>query len=473
MQSNFNEMYGAEGLPRTVYQKLHAFLKNLPAKELLKRAQHANMAFLTKGVTYTVYGDSSGLEKIIPFDIMPRILDAQEWDLLEKGLAQRIRALNLFLADIYHEQHIIRDGIIPSDLIFNNPLYRPEMKGVRVPGDVYISIAGIDIIRDHEGGYYVLEDNARCPSGVSYVLENREVMQKIFPELFNLYSVEPVSSYTRDLLTTLSSLMPTEVRPNIVLLTPGIFNSAYYEHAFLAANMGIQLVEGQDLVVKRKKVYMKTTCGLERIDVIYRRIDEDFLDPDVFRSDSQLGVPGLFECFKEGNVALANSIGTGIADDKAVYSFVPQMIKYYLNEKPLIANVETFLMRDIESREYVLNHLEEFVVKPTGGSGGYGMLIGSAASKNEREAFACKVLQNPEAYIAQKIIQLSCHPTFIGETSTFEPRHIDLRPFVLTEAGGDIRFLPGGLSRVALTRGSLVVNSSQGGGGKDTWVLRK
>lgn len=468
----YNEMFAEDQSVRMPYRRLYDFLMKLPQKEILKRAQHAQLAFLTKGVTYTVYGDDSGIEKIIPFDIMPRLLDATEWDFLERGLAQRVRALNAFLKDIYHEQKILKKGLIPTDLILQNPLYRPEMKGVSVPGNVYITVAGIDIIRNQLGNYFVLEDNLRCPSGVSYVLENRDVMQRVLPELFKIYPVEPVSHYTRDLLDVLGSLMPSQTNPNIVLLTPGIYNSAYFEHAFLAANMGVNLLEGRDLVVRDKMVFMKTTCGLERVHVIYRRIDEDFLDPHTFRPDSQLGVPGLFECYKAGNVAIANAIGTGISDDKAVYAFVPRMIEFYLQETPLIPNIETFLLGDSKVREEVIARLSEMVVKPTGGSGGYGMLIGSSADAAERDLFASKIRENPQDYIAQAIIKLSCHPTLIKEKARFEPRHIDLRPFVLTDARGGIRLLPGGLSRVALNEGSLVVNSSQGGGGKDTWVLR-
>lgn len=468
----FDEMMGQDKTVRPVYSKLADFLGTLTKTEVVKRANHAQLAFLMNGVTYTVYGDASGTERIIPFDIMPRLLDHAEWSLLSKGLSQRIRALNAFLKDVYFEQNIFREKIIPEDLVLKNPQYRPEMKGVKVPGDVYINISGIDIIRNDQGGYFVLEDNLRCPSGVSYVLENRDVMQRVMPELFNSYSVEPVSRYTRDLYETLVS-MSAKAKPNIVLLTPGVYNSAYFEHAFLAAKMGIHLVEGRDLATRNNKVFMKTTHGLEQVDVVYRRIDEDFLDPKVFRKDSTLGVAGLFNCMKSGNVAIANAIGTGIADDKAIYAYVPKMIEFYLGEKPLIPNIKTYFMSDENDRNHVLENIRDMVIKPTGGSGGYGMLIGSMVDKKFREVFIANMMKNPESFIAQPIIKLSCHPTFIKEKSGLEPRHIDLRPFILMDAKSNIRLLPGGLSRVALKEGSLVVNSSQGGGGKDTWVLSK
>ncbi len=467
---SFDEMLSSLNQPRESYRKLFNFFKTLSLDNFHERVSLAELAFVTNGVTFTLKADEGGLEKIIPFDIVPRIIHALEWKVIEKGLKQRIRALNLFLTDIYHDQHIINDGILPKSIL-SNSLYCKEMQGVSIPGNIYTHIAGIDLIRDDQGTFRVLEDNLRCPSGVSYVLENREVLQRVLPEMFAEHAVRPVDEYPRHLLSCLSSLAVDVTNPTVVLLSPGIYNSAYFEHSFLAAKMGIHLVEGGDLLVYDHKVFMKTTSGLERVQVIYRRVDDEFLDPLTFRKDSLLGVAGLFEAYRRGNVVLANAIGNGVADDKATYAFVPQMIQYYLNEKPLLPNVPTYFMSDAEQRNFVFENIKDMIIKPTQGSGGYGMLLGHQTDEDQKNDYFKKVLRNPNGFIAQNIVNLSCHPTFMTEEGALQPRHVDLRPFVLTDVTGNIHVMPGGLSRVAMVKDSLVVNSSQGGGGKDTWVL--
>ena len=422
------------------------------------------------GVTFTVYNDDQGTERIFPFDLVPRVIPQTEWQTLEKGLTQRIMALNLFLHDIYHEQKILKDRIIPPHYILGAKHFRREFMGFNVPKDIYIHICGTDLIRDHAGNYLVLEDNLRCPSGASYMLENRAALKRAFPDLYRSARVQPVDSYGEDLRKVLQYVSPPSLgsgQPNVVLLTPGVFNSAYFEHAFLARQMGIPIVEGRDLVVRDARVYMRTTSGLVPVDVIYRRIDDDFLDPTVFRPDSLLGVPGLVHAYRSGNVSLANSIGTGVADDKVVYCFVPKIIKYYLGEEPILQNVETFMASESEDRQYILENLDKLVVKSANEAGGYGMLMGPWAGKEEISAFREQVLANPRNFIAQHPISLSRHPTWCE--GNMEGRHVDLRPYILY--GEKISITPGGLTRVALRKGSLVVNSSQGGGSKDTWVL--
>ena len=464
----YDEMFGAAGQPRAHYAALFEQLGMLPANELQRRQQVADRAFLHQGITFTVYGDSRGTERIFPYDLLPRIITGDEWRQLERGLTQRITALNLFLRDIYHEGRILRAGVVPRDLIFSCPHYRREMRGLRVPGDRYVSVAGTDLVRLADGQFAVLEDNLRVPSGVSYMLANRAVMKRTFSRLLARYSVRPIDHYAQALLRTLRDLSP-QGRPNptVVLLTPGVFNSAYFEHAFLARQMGIELVEGRDLFVHDNVVYMRTTSGAQRVDVIYRRVDDDFVDPLAFRADSQLGMTGLFNAYRAGNVSLGNAIGTGVADDKAVYAYVPAMIKFYLDEDPILRNVETYLLDDVVQRDHVLQHLDKLVVKAVGESGGYGMLIGPHSTAEQRTQFREQILANPRNYIAQPTLDLSCAPCFIDDR--IEPRHIDLRPYIL--AGQQTVIVPGGLTRVALRRGSLVVNSSQGGGSKDTWVL--
>jgi uncharacterized circularly permuted ATP-grasp superfamily protein len=428
----------------------------------------ADRDFLNQGITFTVYGEAEGTERVFPFDLIPRVLTAEEWRAIEAGLVQRVRALNAFLLDVYSERAILRSGRIPADLVLGAPAFRREAAGLRPLGDVYVHIAGIDLIRDEQGQFRVLEDNCRTPSGVSYVLANRQAMTRLFPELFAEIGVRPVADYPRRLLEVLRDVAPTEVmEPRAVLLTPGVYNSAYYEHAFLARMMGIELVEGRDLVVVDSRVHLRTIRGLEQVDVIYRRVDDDFLDPLVFRSDSLLGVPGLVEAVRSGNVGLANAIGAGVADDKAIYPYVPRMIDFYLGEQPILPNVETYIMADPSDRAYALEHLDELVVKATNASGGYGMLMGHQATRRQRDEFARRIQRDPRGYIAQPIIQISRAPTLRGDRAV--GCHVDLRPFVLY--GERIQVMPGGLTRVALKRGSLVVNSSQGGGSKDTWVL--
>jgi len=466
----FDEMRAADGSVRPAYAKLAAWLDRVPADVLAYRRREAEFIFRRMGITFAVYGEADATERLIPFDIIPRILTAAEWARLAKGLEQRVKALNAYLRDIYGKREILRAGIVPDDLVFRNPAFRPEMNCKPVPHDIYVQIAGIDVVRTEADTFYVLEDNARVPSGVSYMLENREIMLRLFPELFSGHRVAPVENYTDELLATLKSVAPASAPgdPTVVLLTPGIFNSAYFEHSFLADKLGVELVEGRDLLVKSNVVYMRTTEGPKRVDVIYRRVDDDFLDPLMFRPDSMLGVPGLMSAYHAGNVTLANAVGTGAADDKAVYSYMPEIVKFYLGEEPLLKNVPTWRCREKEHLKEVLDRLPELVVKETHGSGGYGMLVGPTADKKTIELFRDKLKHAPEGFIAQPTLALSTCPTFVEQGVA--PRHVDLRPFVLY--GRDrVRIVPGGLTRVALREGSLVVNSSQGGGTKDTWVL--
>jgi uncharacterized circularly permuted ATP-grasp superfamily protein len=469
MVAAFDEMNGTEGLTRPAYQELAGWLSQIPAETLQQRRREAELLFRRIGITFAVYGDADSTERLIPFDVIPRVLAASEWDTVRRGLEQRTKAINLYIKDIYSTREVLRAGIVPDDLVFQNPVFRPEMNGQRVPHDIYVFIAGIDIVRVDADSFYVLEDNARTPSGVSYMLENREIMLRLFPDLFARHRVAPVENYPDELLATLKSVAPNTAaaEPTVVLLTPGIYNSAYYEHSFLADKLGIDLVEGRDLIVKGEIVYMRTTQGLKRVDVIYRRIDDDFLDPLSFRPDSALGVPGLMSAYIAGNVTLANAVGTGVADDKAVYSYMPEIVKFYLGEEPILKNVPTWRCREAEHLSYVLDNLAELVVKEVHGSGGYGMLIGPASSKAERDAYERRVLKDPGNFIAQPTLALSTCPTF--SKAGVAQRHVDLRPYVLS--GETTSVIPGGLTRVALREGSLVVNSSQGGGVKDTWLL--
>lgn len=464
----FDEMRAGSGELRSHYRALAETLVHLPADELQRRKQSADLAFLTQGITFTVYGREEGTERIFPYDMLPRIITAPEWDRIERGLVQRITALNHFLRDVYSDGKILNDRVIPRELVESCKHYRRQMRGLQVPRNVYIAVVGSDLLRLNNGEFVVLEDNLRVPSGVSYMLTNRRIMKRTFPQLFNSYGVRPIDHYPQMLLATLRSLAPEgRPEPNIVLLTPGVFNSAYFEHTFLARQMGVDLVEGRDLVTHDNVVYMRTTGGLKRVDVIYRRVDDDFSDPLVFRGDSALGCAGLFNAYRAGNVTVANAFGTGLADDKAVYAYVPRMIRYYLDEEPILPNVETFLLSEDKDRRHVLANLDKLVVKAVGESGGYGMLIGPHASARQREAFAREIHANPRNYIAQPTLDFSRAPCFIGDR--LEPRHVDLRPYILF--GDKINIVPGGLTRVALEKGSLVVNSSQGGGSKDTWVL--
>ena len=467
----YDEMFASPGVPRAHYKALFQTLLELPPEELRKSQQAADLSFLHQGITFTVYGNDEGTERVFPNDLLPRIIPRQEWRKVENGLTQRIAALNLFLEDIYHEGRILAAGIVPRELVYSCRHFRREMRGLNVPRGIYVSICGTDLVRLPDGSFAVLEDNLRVPSGVSYMLANRKVLKKVFPTLFRDYGVCPVDHYAQALLATLRALAPANSsrhEPKVVLLTPGVFNSAYFEHTFLAQQMGIELVEGRDLLVHDNVVYMRTTAGLRRVDVIYRRVDDDFLDPLCFRQDSSLGVPGLFNSYRAGNVVLANAIGTGVADDKALYAYVPAIIRYYLGEDPILANVQTYLLNDRSQRSYALEHLSELVVKAVGESGGYGMLIGPQSTAAEREEFRQRIEAEPRNYIAQPTLSLSRAPCFLdGEV---QARHIDLRPYILY--GENVTLVPGGLTRVALRRGSLVVNSSQGGGSKDTWVLR-
>jgi uncharacterized circularly permuted ATP-grasp superfamily protein len=464
----YDEMFDTRDQPRPHYASLHERLIELGPEELDRRHKVADLTMRQQGITFTVYGRDQGVERIIPFDPIPRLIAAAEWDRIERGLKQRVRALNLFIHDVYHERLILKDRIVPPELVFGATGYRRECVGLHVPRDVYIHVSGIDLIRDSDGSFLVLEDNGRTPSGVSYVLKNRQVMKQVFPLLFQQYNVRPVDDYTDNLLAVLRSIAPPGCDdPTVVVLTPGIYNSAYYEHSFLARQMGVELVEGRDLVLDRGQIFRRTTRGLQRVDVIYRRVDDDFLDPLSFRSDSMLGVAGLIGAYHSGNIGLANALGTGVADDKGIYPFVPEMIRFYLKEEPILANVETFRPLIPAHRQHILQNLEKLVVKAVDASGGYGMLIGPASTREERDEFARKIVANPRGYIAQPTISLSRHPTFLGDR--LDARHVDLRPFVLY--GEDIVVMPGGLTRVALPEGSLVVNSSQGGGTKDTWVL--
>ena len=465
----YDELFAKKGVPRSAAALLIERIESLSIDSLIRRQQAAQNTLFKQGVTFNVYDDNRGSERIFPFDVVPRVVCGKEWKTLEKGLHQRIAALNHFLDDIYNEQRIVEDGIVPLGAIESASGYLPACKGLKPPNGVWCHITGTDLVRDREGTWYVLEDNLRCPSGVSYVLENRWVMKSSFPTLFEALDIKAVDDYPSQLLDTLMQLAPESVSdPVVVLLTPGTFNSAYFEHSFLAQQMGIPLVEGRDLVVDGGYVKMRTTRGLQQVDVIYRRIDDDFIDPTVFRSDSRLGVAGMMEVYREGKVAIANAPGTGVADDKLIYAYVPQMIRYYLGEEQIIPNVPTYLCEDEQQQNHVLANLDSLVVKATDASGGYGMLIGSQSTKKEQDEFAVKIRQNPRGYIAQPTLCLSRVPTLIEQS--FQGCHVDLRPFILF--GGSTPYVnPGGLTRVALKKGSLVVNSSQGGGSKDTWVV--
>jgi len=464
-----NEMIDANGGVRAHYRAYDEWLKATPPERIARKRAEADLAFHRVGITFAVYGEEAGKERLIPFDIIPRIIPSAEWKAMQSGLRQRVKALNMFLHDVYHDQEILKAGKIPAEQVLNNTQYRPVMQGVDVPGGVYAHIAGVDIVRAGAGEFYVLEDNLRVPSGVSYMLEDRKMMMRLFPELFARHKVAPVQHYPDLLLEKLRAVAPKGVsNPTVVVLTPGAYNSAYFEHTFLAQQMGVELVEGRDLFVKDEVVYMRTTQGPQRVDVIYRRIDDDFLDPLAFRADSALGVPGILKAYQAGNVTLANAIGTGVADDKSIYPYVPDMIRFYLGEEPKLNNVPTHMCRKPDELRYVLDHLPELVVKEVHGAGGYGMLVGPAASKAEIERFRQLLIAKPDGYIAQPTLALSNCPTFVEEG--IAPRHLDLRPFVLS-SGECVNMVPGGLTRVALTNGSLVVNSSQGGGTKDTWVL--
>ncbi|MFN0101819.1 MAG: circularly permuted type 2 ATP-grasp protein [Bryobacteraceae bacterium] len=465
----YDEMFAPSQEPREHYQALFDRLRDLPLAELRRRKQTADQTFLHQGITFTVYGRDEGTERIIPHDLLPRIITGTEWAVIEEGLTQRIQALNEFLRDIYTDGNILNDKIVPREIIYSCKHYRREMRGVQVPKGIYVTVIGSDLIRMPSGEFVVLEDNLRVPSGVSYMLTSRQVMKRVFPDLFQTCDVRPIDHYGQALLATLREQAPeNRSDPTVVLLSPGVYNSAYFEHSFLARQMGIQLVEGRDLVVHDNIVHMRTTGGLRRVDVIYRRIDDDFIDPLAFRTDSILGVPGLFNAYRTGNVTLANAIGTGVADDKALYAYVPQIIRYYLGADPILNNVETYLCSNRSELQYVCQNLDKLVVKAVGESGGYGMLIGPHSTAEEREDFSARIHADPRNYIAQPTISLSTAPCFM-EGGGVEPRHIDLRPYILH--GERTTIVPGGLTRVALRKGSLVVNSSQGGGSKDTWVL--
>ncbi|MEB3189469.1 MAG: circularly permuted type 2 ATP-grasp protein [Snowella sp.] len=468
-ESFYDELFLASGQPRPHAASLIEWMQQLPERELQQHHETAQLALFNLGVTFRVYSDQQGVERIFPFDIIPRIIDASEWQWLERALKQRIRALNHFLNDIYGQQQIIQDGKIPIDIIHSASGFLKPCMGIQPPAGVWCHITGTDLVRDKDGRWFVLEDNLRVPSGISYVLENRRVMKSTFPEIFQTMAIQPVDDYPSHLLETLLNLAPPQLpNPTVVVLTPGIYNSAYFEHSFLAQQMGVELVEGRDLVVEDGYLKMRTTKGLQRVDVVYRRLDDDFLDPQVFRPDSFLGVPGLMEVYRQGKVALANAPGTGVADDKVIYAYVPEMIHYYLDEEPLLANVPTYLCWREQDRQYVLEHLSELVVKAANEAGGYGMLMGPSSTQEERSQFADKIRSNPRNYIAQPVLSLSRVPTLVD--GAIEGRHVDLRPYVLNR-GDEIYVHPGGLTRVALRKGSLVVNSSQGGGSKDTWVL--
>ena len=468
MPPRFDEMHDANGEVRGHYRAFDEWLQRMPEQELARKRREAEISFHRVGITFSVYGEESGNERLIPFDMVPRILPASEWRMLETGLRQRTHALNLFLGDVYGEQRILKEDIVPRELVVNNSEFRPEMLGLKVPGGVYSHISGIDLVRAGDGEYYVLEDNLRVPSGVSYMLENRRMMARLLPELFSRQQIAPVERYPDALLEILREAAPAGVDdPTVAVLTPGAANSAYFEHAFLAQQMGVELVEGADLSVRDDVVYARTTRGPQRVDVIYRRIDDSFLDPKVFRPESLLGVPGLFGAYRAGRVTLANAPGTGVGDDKSVYPYVPDMIRFYLSEEPILHNVPTWQLRRPDDLRYALDHLPELVVKEVHGAGGYGMLVGPASTREEIAEFRLRIIANPDNYIAQPTLSLSTCPTFVE--SGLAPRHIDLRPYILS--GRRIHAIPGGLTRVALREGSLVVNSSQGGGTKDTWVL--
>ena len=461
-------MFASDGEVRPVYRDLLTAFREMPPGELTARKRSADLAFLTEGITFTVYGREEGTERIFPYDLLPRLITHIEWQRIEKGLAQRITALNLFLRDIYHEGKILNDNVVPREIVYTCRHFRREMRGLQVPRNIYIAVTGTDLLRLENGEFVVLEDNLRVPSGVSYMLTNRRAMKRTLPALFRTYRVRPIDHYSQMLLSTLRSLAPEgRPEPTIVLLTPGIYNSAFFEHTYLARQMGIELVEGRDLLVHDNIVYMRTTSGLRRVDVIYRRVDDDFSDPLAFRSDSILGVSGLLNAYRAGNVTVANAFGTGVADDKALYAYVPAIIRYYLGEEPLLQSVETFLLTNPKQRQHVLENLHQMVVKPVGESGGYGMLIGPQSTAAQRQEFREVITANPRNFIAQPTLSFSRAPCVIGDS--IEPRHIDLRPYILYS--DQVNIVPGGLTRVALHEGSLVVNSSQGGGSKDTWVL--
>jgi uncharacterized circularly permuted ATP-grasp superfamily protein len=466
--ATWDEMY-TEGNIRPPYQGVYDFLRQFSQEELSKKEEMARRLFMSQGITFTVYSSGEGIEKIFPFDVIPRIVTAAEWDFIERGITQRLKALNLFLKDVYHNQFIIKDGIVPIDLIYSCPHYLREIQGLNVPYDIYVHIAGIDLIRDFDGTYYILEDNLRTPSGVSYMIENREITKRIFPDLIPQNNVRPVNQYPNILHKNLVSLSPRQIsNPTVVLLTPGMYNSAYFEHTTLARLMGVELVEGRDLIVDNHRVFMKTTMGLQQVDVIYRRVDDNFLDPLVFNPESALGVSGILSAYRKKNVAIVNAVGNGVADDKAIYVYVPEMIRYYLNEEPILKNVPTYQLGNPDEATYVLENIHKMVVKKTNESGGYGMLMGHAATENEIEEYKKEIAKDPRQFIAQPTVSLSTGPCFINGKA--QPRRLDLRPFALCGPQG-IEIVPGGLTRVALREGSLVVNSSQGGGSKDTWVL--
>jgi uncharacterized circularly permuted ATP-grasp superfamily protein len=467
-ENTWDEMYVNDSV-RNQYQSVVSFLEQLSFEELTKKEEQAKALFMSQGITFTVYSSGEGIEKIFPFDIIPRIITAPEWELIEKGIKQRLKALNLFLKDVYNEQFIIKDEVVPAEMVYSCPHFLREMHGFPVPYDIYVHVAGIDLIRDSDGSMYILEDNLRTPSGVSYMLENREITKRLFPDLLPRNNVRTVTEYPNILHRNLVSLSPRQTaHPNIVLLTPGIYNSAYFEHSTLARLMGVELVEGRDLVVDNHKVYMKTTRGLEPVDVIYRRVDDEFIDPLVFNSNSLLGVGGLMSAYRKGNVAIVNATGNGVADDKAVYTYVPAMIKYYLNEEPILKNVPTYRLSNPDEMKYVFSNINNMVVKKTNESGGYGMLMGHSATEEEIDQYKREIIKDPRQFIAQPTISLSSAPCYLN--GRIQPRRIDLRPYALV--GPDsIEIVPGGLTRVALREGSLVVNSSQGGGSKDTWVL--
>ncbi len=465
----FCELTGGAGEADVRHAAIVSRLAALDIEELTARAKDAERELFNLGITFTVYSNRQAIDRILPFDVIPRPLSASEWEVLESGVKQRVKALNLFLWDIYHDRKVIKDGVIPADLVLGNKNYRPQMVDVDVPHGTYVHVCGTDLVRGDDGSFRVLEDNARTPSGVSYVIENRHMMMRAFQDLTEGVNIRPVDDYGRKLNEALTSIAPPSTHdPQVVLLSPGVYNSAYFEHIFLAREMGVPLVEGRDLVVDNDQVYMRTTAGLTPVHSIYRRIDDDFLDPRAFREDSLLGVPGLMEAYRKGNVGLANAVGTGVADDKAVYAYFPRLIKYYLDEDPIIANVETHICGEAEGLKYTLDRLEELVVKPVGESGGYGILIGPRASAQELDAFRAKLKDDPDNFISQPLVNLSVCPTLAD--GAIKPRHVDLRPFAITEQ--ETWVLPGGLTRVALREGSIVVNSSQGGGSKDTWVLR-
>jgi uncharacterized circularly permuted ATP-grasp superfamily protein len=466
--NTWDEMYGGSSV-REQYRGVVDYMQQLSIEELNHKEELARSLFMSQGITFTVYSSGEGVEKIFPFDIIPRIITSLEWAFIEEGIKQRLKALNLFLKDIYNDQFILKDGIVPFEMIYSCPHYLREMQGFQIPHDIYVHIAGIDLIRNSDGSFYILEDNLRTPSGVSYMLENREITKRIFPDLIPKNNVRTVTQYPNILHKNLMSLSPGQTaNPTIVVLTPGIYNSAYFEHTTLARMMGVELVEGSDLVVDNHRLYMKTTYGLQQVDVLYRRVDDEYLDPLVFNPKSILGVAGIMSAYRKGNVAIVNAVGNGVADDKAIYTFVPAMIRYYLNEEPLLKNVPTYQLNSAEERDYVFSRMDSMVIKKTNESGGYGMLMGNTASQEEMEKYKAEILKDPRQYIAQPIISLSSSPCYLG--GRMQPRRIDLRPYALCGPQG-IQIVPGGLTRVALREGSLVVNSSQGGGSKDTWVL--